>query len=350
MSTTTIETADGVRLHVEITESRTRSGQAGPTVILTHGWTLDSRSWGPVGAALLESDGRRSGGWASGGWASEGWASEGWGSVGRELGTAARVVRYDHRGHGRSEAAAPASMTLEQLADDLAHVVAATAPTGSLVLGGHSMGGMTIMALAERHPRLVERVAGVALVSTASGGLAEATLGLSPWQAQLFHAVEQRLYSSRRWARRSTVGNLRVLAPGLRWLLLGQDADPAAVRITTQAIASCRPVTISGFRPALDAHERDAALAAFASIPVAVLVGSRDRLTPVSSARRIAAALPSAKLAIFPKAGHMLPVERVAGVENCIGDLVRNAIAAARSSIDHEHLSLMDPSETTISP
>lgn len=337
MSSTTIETTDGVRLHVEITEARARSDHDGPTVVLTHGWALDSRSWGPVGAALLES-----GGWGSGDWRSGSWASRGWGSVGREFGTATQVVRYDHRGHGRSEAAEPVSMTLEQLADDLAHVVTATAPTGSLVLGGHSMGGMTIMALAERHPRLVERVAGVALVSTACGGLAGATLGLSPRQARIIHAVEQRLYSSRRWARRATVGNLRVLAPALRWLLFGQDAEPAAVRITTQSIASCRPVTVSGFRPALDAHERDAALAAFASIPTVVLVGSHDRLTPVSSARRIAAALPSARLTIFPKAGHMLPVERVAGVENRIGDLVRNAIAAARSSVDHGHLSLMD--------
>ncbi|MGH3564594.1 MAG: alpha/beta fold hydrolase [Pseudonocardia sp.] len=325
MSTTTIETADGVRLHVEITESRARSGHAGPTVVLTHGWTLDSRSWAPVGAALLEPDGRAPGGWAPGGG----------GQAGRELGTPARVVCYDHRGHGRSDAAEPESMTLEQLADDLAHVIAATAPTGSLVLGGHSMGGMTIMALAERHPRLLERVAGVALVSTASGGLAGATLGLSPRQAQLFRAAERRLYSLRRWVRRSTVGNPRMLAPVLRWLLLGQDVDRAAVQITTQSIASCRPVTVAGFRPALDAHERDAALAAFASIPVVVLVGSRDRLTPVSSARRIAAVLPSAKLTIFPKAGHMLPVERVAGVENRIGDLVRNTIAAERSSADH---------------
>lgn len=310
MGTTTIETADGVRLHVEVAESR--SDPAGPTVVLVHGWTLDSRSWEPVGAALLESGARGPGGWGPGG---------------RAFGTAARVVRYDHRGHGRSDAAEPDSMTLEQLADDLARVVAATAPTGSLVLGGHSMGGMTIMALAERHPRLVERVAGVALVSTASGGLAGTTLGLSPRQAEFFRIAERRVYSSRRWARRSTLGNPRLLAPGLRWLLFGPNADQAAVRITTQSIASCRPVTMSGFRSALEAHERDAALAAFASIPTMVLVGSHDRLTPVSSARRITAVLPSAKLTIFPEAGHMLPVERVADVAGWMAALVREAVA-----------------------
>ena len=54
------------------------------------------------------------------------------------------------------------------------------------------------------------------------------------------------------------------------------------------AVAECRPGTMSGFRPTLDAHERDDALAAFADIPTAVLAGTRDRLTPVPMARRIA--------------------------------------------------------------
>ena len=44
------------------------------------------------------------------------------------------------------------------------------APTGPVVLAGHSMGGMTIMALAAARPELFgDRVRGVALVSTAAG-------------------------------------------------------------------------------------------------------------------------------------------------------------------------------------
>lgn len=290
-------TVDGVRLHVETAGP----GDAPVTVVLAHGWTLDSRTWRPVADAL---------------------------TAGAE---APRVVRYDHRGHGRSEAAASGSMTLERLADDLAGVIEAAAPNGPLVVAGHSMGGMTLMALAERHPELVaDRVAGVALVSTASGGLAAANLGLPPRRAELVRRVEKRVYGSRYWTGRRRLGNPRLLTPALRWLLLGPGADLAAVRVTAECVAGCRPATVAGFRATLDAHERDAALAAFAKVPTAVLVGSRDRLTPVSASRRIAKALPSAGLTVFPDAGHMLPVERVAGVAGRISALVHAAVAAGR--------------------
>ena len=51
-------------------------------------------------------------------------------------------------------------------------VIEDLAPEGEVVLVGHSMGGMSIIAFAERHPELfAKRVAGVALVSTTAGGL-----------------------------------------------------------------------------------------------------------------------------------------------------------------------------------
>ncbi len=288
-----VKGADGVDLHVVV------DGPAGApvTVVLAHGWTLDTRSWGPVTRSLL-------------------------------AGTPARVVRFDHRGHGRSAAVDPSTMTLEQLADDMAAVLASTAPDGPLVLGGHSMGGMTLMALAERHPEVYERVRGVALVSTAAGGLAGHTMGLHPRVAAVVQRGERRMYGSSGWATRRSLGTPRLLAPGVRWLLLGPRSGPEATRITVESVAQCRPSTVSGFRPALEAHERDAALARFARIPTAVLVGSKDRLTPVRMARRIATALPSAQLTIFPEAGHMVPVERVAGVAGRIGALVQGALVA----------------------
>jgi pimeloyl-ACP methyl ester carboxylesterase len=284
-----IALSDGTALHVEIDGPP----DAPVTVVLAHAWTADARTWGPVASALA--------------------------------GPGARVVRYDHRGHGRSSVVDPASMTLDQLADDLAELVAAVAPTGPLVLAGHSMGGMTLMALAERHPDVVRRTAGVGLVATAAGGLANTSFGLPAVTVPVLRAVEERVYGSRRWSRASRLGDPRVLAPAMRWLLLGPDADREAVRLTVDAVTACRPQTLSGFRPTLAAHERDAALAAFAQIPTVVLAGARDRLTPVPAARRIAGALPTAELTIFPGAGHMLPVERVAGVAGRLGALVRGA-------------------------
>jgi pimeloyl-ACP methyl ester carboxylesterase len=284
--------ADGTPLHV------VQTGPAsGATVLLAHGWTLDETCWAPVA-----------------------------GLVGEAL-PGHRVLRYDHRGHGRSGAVDPSTMTLEQLADDMAAVIAQTVPTEKLVIAGHSMGGMTAMALAERHPELVaERVAGLALVATASGGLADLTLGLPAGLSAVVAAGEQRLYGTKGWRGRAELStHPRLIRPGIRWLLLGPHPEREALRTTTEVIAHCRPQTVSGFRPTLSAHERDAALAAYSQVPVHVMAGTKDRLTPPRFARRIREALPDSELTIFPEAGHMLPLERAAAVAARIGTLARAA-------------------------
>ena len=75
------------------------------------------------------------------------------------------MVFWDQRSHGRSGRSDLTHATIDQLGDDLLAVLeATTAPGRPVVLVGHSMGGMTIMALADRHPELFgDRVVGVAL-------------------------------------------------------------------------------------------------------------------------------------------------------------------------------------------
>ncbi len=219
--------ADGVPLHVEIDGP----ADAPVTVVLAHGWTLDRRTWGPVARALASGP------------------------------APVRVVRYDHRGHGRSAAVDPATMTIDQLADDLAEVLAATAPDGPLVLGGPLDGRDDADGPGRAAPRAgASGRPGSRWWPPRSGGLAEKPFGLAPRQAAVMRRVEQRVYGTRRWASRSSLGSPRLLAPGMRWLLLGPRAGAEARRITTETVAACRPLTVSGFRPTLEAHERDAAL------------------------------------------------------------------------------------------
>ncbi|MDN5917519.1 MAG: alpha/beta hydrolase [Pseudonocardia sp.] len=293
-----IVTPDGTGLHVQ----ESGPSRAPVTVLLAHGWTLDERCWAPVADMLA--------------------------TGGASTGLYPRVVRYDHRAHGRSDDTPASSMTLEQLADDMAEVIAQVCPSGPLVLAGHSMGGMTVMTLAQRYPDLVaERVRGVALVATASGGLdGAATLGLHGRPARTFLAGKQRVEGSRRWTERRELTRHPVLMrPGMRAMLLGRRPGPQALRLTCEAIAGCRPTTVSGFTQTLTTHERDAALAAFADMPVEVMVGSRDRLTPPRLAHRIRTHLPRSAMTIFPDAGHMLPVERVDSVGTRIAALARQA-------------------------
>ncbi len=92
-----------------------------------------------------------------------------------------RLVFWDQRDHGRSGRSAESSTAAStQLGADLKAVIDATAPgPGPVVLVGHSMGGMTIMALADQYPDLFgTKVAGAVLIATATRGLEEAA---SPW-------------------------------------------------------------------------------------------------------------------------------------------------------------------------
>ncbi|HEY4457080.1 MAG TPA: alpha/beta fold hydrolase, partial [Pseudonocardiaceae bacterium] len=138
--TRTVAADDGVPLSVEEVDPAD-GGRADLTVVLVHGFALDRRSWHYQRRDLA-------------------------------FGTEPRVrqVLYDHRGHGRSGRPNPRSCTIDQLGRDLDVIIRSVAPTGPLVLVGHSMGGMAIMALAEQRPELfADRVRGVALIGTSAG-------------------------------------------------------------------------------------------------------------------------------------------------------------------------------------
>ena len=132
---------DGIRLSCE--EIEPAGGPADLTVVLVHGFALDRRTWHFQRRSLAEL-----------------------------AHPTARLVLYDMRSHGRSERAPRATCTIDQLGFDLDAVIRALAPTGPLVLVGHSMGGMTIMALAEERPELfADRVVGVVFIATSAGEL-----------------------------------------------------------------------------------------------------------------------------------------------------------------------------------
>src|SRR4051795_7955886 len=74
----------------------------------------------------------------------------------REFGHGIRIVTWDHRGHGNSDGAVKADCTIANLARDMSDVIDAYAPTGKLVIAGHSIGGMTTMVLAGQRPELFD--------------------------------------------------------------------------------------------------------------------------------------------------------------------------------------------------
>ncbi len=137
----TVTVRDGVRLSVR--DQGPIDAEA--TVVLLHGLCLEQGSWASQIRHLT-----------------------------RRWGARIRIISYDHRGHGSSDTAPTNTYVIEQLAADLADVLAALDVTGPLTLVGHSMGGMVALAYLGRPPadRPVEPH-GVVLVATAAGRLAE---------------------------------------------------------------------------------------------------------------------------------------------------------------------------------
>jgi pimeloyl-ACP methyl ester carboxylesterase len=225
-----------------------------------------------------------------------------------------RQVLYDHRSHGESGRTNEASSTIDQLGRDLGEVFDKAGIEGQTVLIGHSMGGMTIMALAEQRPELFAgRVCGVALIGTSAGevgkrGLPRPLLSrynpltrgigrLADWQPGMVELVRAAGGQLTRRAVRSLAFGSRDVSPSLvDFLLELLDATPVRV--------------LADFINTLGTHNRYAALAGLKHAHVLVISGDADRMTAFEHAERIAVELPDAELVRVHGAGHMAMFEQ----------------------------------------
>src|SRR4051812_30494959 len=288
----TVRTDDGVDLHVEVDGPE----QSPLTVVFSHGFTARLAEWELQRAALR----------------------------GR-----ARLVLWDQRGHGRSGWADPRSATIDRTGRDLGAVLDATTPEGPVVLAGHSMGGMSVLALARQRPELFgTRVVGAFLLATSAGGLVRAgllgrlvaltrRLGLLPlylWWLRLWAPLLER------FRRRGT----RIGRWFTRRYLFGRsDADPEQVRQVQDLLEETPfPITAAFYATFLE-HDEAPALDVLARVPVTVVAAADDRLTPAAHSRRMADRLgDSAELVVVPGAGHSVNLTRTDVVDRALLDLL----------------------------
>jgi pimeloyl-ACP methyl ester carboxylesterase len=309
---------DGTELYYEVDDVEPDTGAAvGPrrrrlfgrkapapvTVVFSHGYCLGQDSWHFQRAALR-------------------------GVV--------RTVHWDQRSHGRSgrgvaqlEQRVPVS--IDQLGRDLKAVLDAAVPEGPIVLVGHSMGGMTVMALADQYPELIrERVVAVALVGTSSGQLGEVNFGLPVAGVNavrrvlpgVLRALGQRAELVEK-GRRATAD----LFAGIikRYSFATRDVDPAVERFAERMIESTPIDVVAEFYPAFTDHDKTEALAHFAGLPVLVLAGVEDLVTPSRHSEAIADLLPDAELVLVPDAGHLVMLEHPEVVTDRLADLLTRA-------------------------
>ncbi|MDQ0950389.1 pimeloyl-ACP methyl ester carboxylesterase [Streptomyces phaeochromogenes] len=278
----TAVSADGARLHVEV-----HGPDGAPAVVLSHGWTCSTAFW----AAQI-----------------------------RDLAADHRVIAYDQRGHGRSPVNPVCSA--DALADDLEAVLAATlAPGEKAVLAGHSMGGMTLMAAAGRD-RFREHAGAVLLCSTGSSRLVAESL-----------VVPMRAGGPRTWLTRKVLGSRAPLGPVtplarriLKYATMGAGSAPGMVEACARIVHACPRKVRYAWSHVLDTLDLDHRVREL-SVPVAVVVGTADRMTPVVHARALVAALPHCVGSTeLPGLGHMTPVEAPALVTTRIRELVSTYI------------------------
>ncbi|WP_344262880.1 alpha/beta hydrolase [Streptomyces sodiiphilus] len=253
---------------------------------------------------------------------------------------AVRAVYWDHRSHGRSERGrtqreSGRPVSIDQLGRDLRAVLDAAVPEGPVVLVGHSMGGMTMMALAERYPRYVaRRVAGAAFLGTSAGGLAEVTYGFPAPAVRVVRKVVPGVLRAlgsqpgivdrgRRLAGELYAGLIRRYAFGEP-----RDIDPGVARFAERLIESVPLDVVAEFYPAFSGHERLRALAAAfdGEAPVLLLAGERDEVTPPEHTGRMAAVLPRAETVVLPGAGHLALLEHPREVSDHLAALVTRSM------------------------
>jgi len=281
MTTTTsrVRTDDGAELHVETDPAP----GAGLNVVLVHGFTASLEEFALQRATLR----------------------------GR-----ATTVLYDCRGHGRSRRGRVRNPSIDQLGRDLGTVLDRAVPPGPVVLLGHSMGGMTIMSLARQRPELFgPRVAGVFLLATSSGGLVEeGALGVAVRVLRRLGLLQLYLVLLALWSPVLERFRRRGTRLGRWWfrryLFGGDDATPETVtQVQSLLEQTPLPVVAAFYRTLLD-HDEHASLEVLHPLPVTLLVGTDDRLTPLRHSERMAEALPDAELVVVPGAGHSVNLTR----------------------------------------
>jgi len=205
----------------------------------------------------------------------------------RALAPRFRCLRYDTRGHGRSQAAAQ-PVTMAGLAADLAGLLAALQITQADVVG-LSLGGMTAQALAIARPGLVRRLVLMATSANMTGIATwgdRAALVRKGGMGAVVDAVLGRMFTA----------DFRAANPAIaaQTGALINGADPGSYAACCEAIGG------------MDIREQIRGI----KMPTLIIAGGADPATPVPMLAEIQAHISGSELVVIGGAAHLLNIER----------------------------------------
>ena len=246
-----VETDDGTRIH-------TVSAGDGPTVVLAHGFAIDSTEWNVIADDLV--------------------------SRGR------RVIAFDQRGHGRTTIGGD-GVGSRQMAGDYAAVLAAY-DVSDAVLVMHSMGGFVGVRFLVENPDLVARhLTGAMLVATFAGDVNRDN-PQNRLQIPLIRVgILQRIVSS------------DVIGKPFARTLMGDGKTDAMVE---SFLTMFRAQNLGALVPILEAMVQENRYPELSRIalPCTILVGTKDKTTPPFHTDQLQAGIAGSKLVRVPGAGH----------------------------------------------
>src|SRR5262245_13799645 len=205
-----------------------------------------------------------------------------WDDQTRELSRAFRVLRYDQRGHGATEAPAGRYPFELLIADALALMDALAIKKAHF--GGLSMGGATALGLAQKHPDRLERII------VCDSPCQSTPLSSQQWEERIVVAQKQGMEA----LVEPTVG---------RWF--PPEVIKASPPHLDKVRRMIRTTPVNGFigcAAALADHNYAAAVATVTR-PVLFMVGEKDAAAPPM--RKLNEALPDSRYGELPGRGHI---------------------------------------------
>ena len=256
--------ANGIEVYYEL-----HGEQGAPWLVLSHSLACSVRMWDPQIAALKDTY---------------------------------RILAYDTRGHGASEAP-PGAYTLELLADDLFSLLKEL-KVEKAHFCGLSMGGMIGQTFALKYPGLFRTLA---LADTTSRYPENAA---PLWVERIKTAQEK--------------GMEPLAQPTLeRWFTEAfRKANPAAVEAIRKLILATPVPGYAGCCHAIPKINLTARLKEI-KCPILVIVGEQDPGTPPAMAREIHDNAPGSKLVVLPQAAHLSNLEQPEGFSRALRDFLR---------------------------
>lgn len=204
-----------------------------------------------------------------------------------------RCIAFDHRGHGRSQAAED-GYEMDNLVADAAALIEALSPEAPVHFVGMSTGGYVGIRLGIYHPELLKSLV---LIDTDA-------VATDPDQLRQYNMM---LVIFRYLGFRPVLGRAMSILFGAKFL-----QDPAR----KDQVDSWRKIITKHNRRALfkfgkGVFHRESVADKIAGIttPTAVIVGEKDIPTPLDLSEQMVKAISGAQLHVIPDAGHTSPVE-----------------------------------------